>query len=81
MFVVDPTDLNEMIALMDRHDEFDESLLGINENKEVIVIGVFKDRLAVRTLQVNGWVRLNVYYRDGSVEEMFEERWCDEYVA
>ena len=72
MIEVNTSNLNEMIQLMDRNKEFDEDLFGTNENGEYVQIGVYKNFLTIRTLQSNGWERTNIYYRDGSSEELYE---------
>ncbi len=77
-------DLDLMVSLMDDYQKYDSTLFGTNENGEHVNIGIYKDRIAVRTYQKNGWTRLNVYYRDGSSEEVFDGRWknCEnEYMA
>lgn len=72
MIQVNSNNLDEMIQLMDRNKEFDEDLFGTNENGEYVQIGVYKNFLAIRTLQSNGWERTNFYYRDGTTEELYE---------
>jgi len=72
MIEVNTSNLDKMIQLMDRNKEFDEDLFGTNENGEYVQIGVYKNFLAIRTLQSNGWERTNIYYRDGSSEELYE---------
>ena len=39
------------------------------------MISVAKDRIDVVTFQSNGWTRRNVYWRDGTTEELFEGKW------
>lgn len=69
-----PHDLQSMITLMDAHGDSDTMLPGVNENGETVHISIFRDKIVVVTFQNNGWERKNVYYRDGSSEELFEGR-------
>lgn len=48
---------------------------GDNENLEEVMVSVAKDRIDVVTFQNNGWTRRNVYWRDGTREELFEGKW------
>lgn len=68
----DPTDIWGMIALMDRADEFDAPWAGKNENGEHFQISINKNNITVETFQHNNWIRENIYYRDGSSEELFK---------
>ena len=70
-----PYDWDGMIQLMKKHGDSKSSFLGENTDGETIEVGIFKDRISVRTYQNNGWTRLNVYYEDGSREELFEGKW------
>ena len=48
---------------------------GVNENGEKIHISIAHESIVVMTFQSNGWMRKNVYHRDGTREELFEGRW------
>lgn len=69
---VDVDDLDSMIALMDRADEFPDTLMGTNEYGENTLIEIASDCIKITTLQDNGWMRDNYYYPDGTVEEVYE---------
>lgn len=69
-----PHSLEDMIALMDAYGDSDTMYPGVNENGETIWISIFKDKIVVMTSQKNGWQRKNIYYRDGSSEELFEDK-------
>ena len=71
----DPTDLDGMLALMDEHGESKTMFPGENENGERTDISIFKDKIVCSTMQQNGWVRQNVYWRDGTREELYDGRW------
>ena len=45
---------------------------GTNEHGESVYISIFSDKIVTMTSQINGWMRKNIYYRDGSREETFE---------
>ncbi len=70
----DPSDLNGMRKIMDKYGDSETMLSGTNEHGETVYISIFQERIIVRTLQDNGWCRLNTYYRDGSREEKFDGR-------
>ena len=71
----DPTDLKGMRRLMKEHGDSETAKLGSNENGEDVAISIFKDRIVVVTYQSNGWIRKNIYYPDGSREELFDGRY------
>lgn len=69
---INPNDLSFMIGLMDKYNTTKYMLSGTNELGEHITVSIFKDKIVVVTYQKNGWVRENVYWRDGTCEEMFK---------
>lgn len=71
----DPCDLKSLTELMDNCTNYNEMLFGKNTKGEEVRISVFDDHIFVVTEQNNGWIRENYYYRDGSVEEIFGEKW------
>ena len=71
----DPSDWKEMFKLMERADEFTEPAIGKNLDQEKVMISVNHDNITVETIQHNGWLRRNVYWIDGTVEELFNGRW------
>ena len=70
--VFDPADLEGMLRLMDEHGDSKTMYPGKSEHGEDVYISIFRDRIVTVTSQSNGWQRKNIYYRDGSREEMFE---------
>lgn len=74
MIKFNPNDLDSMIEIMDKHNGKD-MLFGENEKGEKTVASIFKDRIEITTYQLNGWIRINVYWRDETIEELFEGRW------
>ena len=68
----DPTNQDAMNALMDEHGKSKTMYPGTNEHGESVYISIFEDKIVTMTSQFNGWMRKNIYYRDGSREETFE---------
>jgi hypothetical protein len=68
----DPTNQEAMNALMDEHGKSKTMYPGTNEHGESVYISIFEDKIVTMTSQFNGWMRKNIYYRDGSREETFE---------
>lgn len=69
--IVDPTNWDSMLALMDRADEFNTMLLGKNSNGEDTITSINENSITIETNQSNGYIRENIYYRCGEVEELF----------
>ena len=69
----DSSDRKGMLALMKRADEFKEMCFGKNTEGEDVCISVNKDNITTVTYQNNGYARTNVYYDDGTSEELFEK--------
>lgn len=74
-FMVDPSDYDGLRRIMDEHGDIEVPFFGDNENLEEVMVSVAKDRIDVVTYQHNGWTRRNVYWRDGTREELFEGKW------
>lgn len=71
----DPADFPAMLKLMDAQGKCGKPLFGKNENGEDVRLSVYSDRIVCVTYQNNGWLRKNVYWRDGTCEEFYGERW------
>lgn len=54
---------------------------GHNQNGEETFCYVHNDHVEVRTYQSNHWVRENVYWLDGTIEELFNDKWTEEELA
>jgi len=68
----DPTNQEAMNALMDEHGKSKTMYPDTNEHGESMYISIFENKIVTMTSQINGWMRKNIYYRDGSREETFE---------
>lgn len=67
----DPTDWASNVSLMLKHSEFKQALMGRNTDGETVWIHINKDNITVQTFQDNGFIRENIYYSDGTSEELF----------
>ena len=68
--------INDMAArlkMMDNYKEYDTMLIGENHDGEMVCVSVFKDKVVVKTIQKNDWIRVNVFYRDGTTDELYEK--------
>lgn len=74
-FTIDPYDEAGLRKLMDKYGDDPRTFMGSNERMEDTASSIFKDHISVRTFQNNGWVRRNIYWRDGTREELYEGRW------
>lgn len=68
-----PSSLEDMIALMDTFGDSETMFPGKNEEGELVFISIFPDKIVTSTMQHNNWTRKNIYYRDGSSEELYEK--------
>lgn len=74
-FTFDPNDYSGLLKIMDEHGDSETPFFSHNTDMEDLTISVSKERIDVTTYQDNGWVRRNVYWRGGTVEELYEGRW------
>ncbi len=74
--LIDFTDFDALRNLMDTHGEtLDSMISAVNEEGEDQTISINPDNIVLDTCQNNGWVRRNIYWYDGDVEELFDGRW------
>lgn len=71
--MIDTSDFDLMLSLMDRHEEFDTMLMGSNDLGEFTTTSIYSDKIVMETHQKNGWIRTNVYHRDMTVEELYRK--------
>ena len=74
--MIDPADLQSLIDLMDEHGNTNSRFPGTNELGEDTMVSITSEKIVVETNQTNGWVRKNVYWRDGTYEELYDGRWA-----
>lgn len=73
MLDIDFTDLKQVVKACKEYGNSEMPFCGTNNDGEHVVISVFDDRIVVDTLQSNGWTRQNVYWTDGTVEELYKK--------
>ena len=73
MIHLDPTDFEGMLKLMDDYGDSKTMFPGTNEGGEDVHISIFPDKIVTETFQHNGWIRKNIYYRDGTREELYDK--------
>lgn len=67
-----------MKTLEDLKQDFYEGKLAsgvftsINEKGENLIINISEEFLKISTIQDNGWKRVNIFYKDKTMEEYFE---------
>lgn len=73
---IDPKNFKSLCELMDKYGETLKTMLfGENEDGETTITSINPDNIVVDTQQSNGWVRRNIYWRDGTREELFDGKW------
>ena len=72
---INPDIYAALIELMDHEKDYPPVLIGENVNGEDTFIDIERDFIEVETHQKNGWIRRNVYWRDMTVEELYDGRW------
>lgn len=65
--------LKRKIEAHTKEKGFKSTLSGKNSDDEDVIIIAYEDCIKTKTMQKNGWIRTNVYYKDGSSEETFEK--------
>lgn len=54
-----------------RKHGFVEGYTGRNEDGLFVIVTIDSESASIRTLQENGWIRENIYYPDGTEEELY----------
>lgn len=72
MVEIDFSKKREMLALMDRADEFPEMLFGKNEKGEKTNTSINPDCIIHNVYQKDGWILTQTLYRNGVIEEIYE---------
>ena len=68
----DPPDPTGMESLMDRYGDSKTMFVGKDEEGQSVEISIFPDKIVTSAFQANGWIRKNIYARDGVCEELYE---------
>ena len=56
---------------MQNHETKNLVTTGKNKNGENVIIMTYPDKTVMRTLQKNNWIRINIYWANGDVEEIY----------
>lgn len=67
----DPADVKGMRELMQKADEFSSMLVGHNYENERVLLSINDDNITTTTYQKNGYARENIYWKDGTCEEIW----------
>ena len=65
--------MNFYDELKTKYGLINESMVGKNELGENVIVSIDDNCACVRTLQNNGWARINLYYKDGTCEELYQK--------
>lgn len=69
--VFDPNDEKGIKKLIADYKNYPNSLIGKNESGEEVRVSINSDNVTTLTFQRNGWVRTNIYWKDGTKEELY----------
>lgn len=58
--------------LVEKYGLISEVKVGVNEDGENCMISIDEECACIRTLQKNNWMRVNIYYKDGTSEELYQ---------
>lgn len=75
MLEINFSDLSSMRSLMEKYGNSELPFSGENDQGEMVVISIFPDRIISNTYQLNGWVRINTLWADGTIEQTFDGKW------
>ena len=71
--VFDPNDEKGIKKLIADYEKYPNSLIGKNESGEEVTVSINSDNITTRTFQRNGGVRTNIYWKDGTKEELYDK--------
>lgn len=64
---------SQLVNLMNHADDYPGILMGENTDGEFVTTSILSDKVIAKVMQSNGWVRINTYHRDGTVEETYRK--------
>ena len=50
-----------------------EGMVGADIDGDNVIVTIDKESAEVKTLQTNGWIRINTYYPDGTQDEAYRK--------
>lgn len=65
-------DMFQLDQMIDMADQFDMPLVGEDKDGETVMTEVTSEFVKMSTYQKDGWIRINYFYSDGIVEEMYD---------
>ena len=65
--------MNTYEEIVAKYGYTDTAKCVVNEDGEKVLLSIDEDGACVRTLQKNGWMRINVYYKDGTCKELYQK--------
>lgn len=68
-------DIDNLREIMNEYGDIDHMIFGENQDGEDQRISIGQENIFVDTFQMNGWVRRNVFWYDGTVEEIYLKKW------
>lgn len=74
MIEIDFSNPKQLCELMRDYNDMD-MIFGKNDEGEDTHISINSDHIVLETFQKNHWIRKNIYWEDGTVEETFEGKW------
>ena len=69
---IDLRDLEASKKLMWEYGDSKMPFFGENSDGEHTITSIFEDHITHITYQHNGWIRTNILYYDGTMEELFD---------
>ena len=69
---IDYSNWKQLRNLMDRHKEFDTMLIAHNSKDELCETSILSDHIIVKVYQNNDWIRRDIYWYDGTREELYD---------
>lgn len=67
-----PDDLKGIRKIIAKYGKKGLLTTGENQYGENIMLSVCEDNVTTETLQSNGWIQVNTYWKDGTVEETYK---------
>ena len=58
--------------LVEKYGLIPEAKVGVNEDGDYCMVSIDETCACIRTLQKNNWMSVNIYYKDGTSEELYE---------
>lgn len=66
------TNLDEVVKACKKYGSSKMPFNGKNTDDENVIIEIYPNKIRVTTFQKNRWERENIYYTDGTCEELYK---------